>query len=122
MLKRLLAPSEARDVILVLAVTLLLWEGGVWLFQPAPLILPAPSAIAVAFWETPQLFMRHLGFTILTTMAGFVSAVVFGVLLAVGMIATVLARSDEDERAALATRGRAIFARAFRPAASSDAR
>lgn len=44
------------------------------------------------------------------------------VLLAVGMIATVLARSDEDERAALATRGRAIFARAFRPAASSDAR
>ena len=44
------------------------------------------------------------------------------VLLAVGMIATVLARSDEGERAALATRGRAIFARAFRPAASSDAR
>lgn len=53
MLKRLLAPSEARDVILVLAVSLLLWEAGVRIFQPPPLILPAPSAIVGAFLQTP---------------------------------------------------------------------
>jgi len=59
MLKRLLAPSEARDVILVLAVSLLLWEAGVRIFQPPPLILPAPSAIVGAFLQTPGLFMRQ---------------------------------------------------------------
>jgi NitT/TauT family transport system permease protein len=87
MLRRLFsADNEVRDVIVVVFAALLAWEGAVRVFQPSPLILPAPSAIAVAFWETPQLFMRHLGFTILTTMAGFASAVVLGVLLAVGIV------------------------------------
>jgi NitT/TauT family transport system permease protein len=88
MLKRLFGPSEARDVILVLAVTLLLWEGGVWLFRPAPLILPAPSAIVVAFCQTPGLFMRQLGFTLGMTCLGFGLAVVLGVLLAVAIVSS----------------------------------
>ena len=88
MLKRLLAPSEARDVILVLAVTLLLWEGGVWLFQPLPLILPAPSAIVGAFLQTPGLFMRQLGFTLGMTCLGFALAVILGVLLAVAIVSS----------------------------------
>lgn len=37
------------------------------------------------------------------------------VLLAVGMLATELARTDPDEREAVATRGRALFRRAFTP-------
>jgi NitT/TauT family transport system permease protein len=36
--------SETRDVIVVLAAALVLWEIGVRVFQPSPLILPAPSA------------------------------------------------------------------------------
>lgn len=90
MLKRLFAPSEARDVILVLAITLLLWEGGVWLFQPPPLILPAPSAIVLAFLQTPGVFMRQLGFTLGMTCLGFALAVVLGVLLAVAIVSSKL--------------------------------
>ena len=52
--------SEVRDVILVLAALLLLWEIGVRIFHPSPLILPAPSVIVAAFFETPGLFLRHL--------------------------------------------------------------
>lgn len=78
--------SEARDIVAVLAVSLLLWEAGVRLFQPSPLILPAPSAIVVAFMETPLLFLRHLGFTLLMTLIGFGLSVVLGVALAVGIV------------------------------------
>ena len=88
MLKRLLGPSEARDVTLVLVVALLLWEGSVWLFKPAPLILPAPSAVLGAFLQTPGLFMRQLGFTLGMTCLGFALAVVLGVLLAVAIVSS----------------------------------
>lgn len=87
MLRRLFsADNEVRDIIVVVLGALLMWEAAVRVVQPSPLILPAPSAIALAFWETPALFMRHLGFTILTTIVGFASAVVLGVLLAVGIV------------------------------------
>jgi NitT/TauT family transport system permease protein len=86
-LKRLFtARSEARDVVLVLALTLVLWEVSVRYFQASPLILPAPSAIMAAFWETPYLFIRHLGFTLAVTAAGFVLAVGLGIILAVGIV------------------------------------
>jgi NitT/TauT family transport system permease protein len=78
--------NETRDVIVVLGAALLLWEIGVRLLHPSPLILPAPSAIFVAFMETPGLFMRHLGFTLGMTCIGFVLAVVLGVALAVGIV------------------------------------
>ena len=78
--------SETRDVVVVLGTALLLWEAGVRLFRPSPLILPAPSAIFAAFLETPALFMRHLGFTLGMTCIGFVLAVVLGVALAVGIV------------------------------------
>jgi NitT/TauT family transport system permease protein len=85
--KRLLrGSSETRDVIMVIAATLLLWEAGVWIFKPSPLILPPPSTIIAAFFETPGLFLRHLGFTLGMTLLGFVLAVVLGVALAVGIV------------------------------------
>ena len=78
--KRLfLGDNETRDVIVVLVAALVLWEIGVRVFQPSPLILPAPSAILAAFLETPGLFLRHLGFTLWMTCLGFVLAVVLGV-------------------------------------------
>jgi NitT/TauT family transport system permease protein len=71
-LRRLFAgDNDTRDVIVVLAAALLLWEAGVWLFHPSPLILPAPSAIFAAFMETPGVFLRHLGFTLAMTCLGF---------------------------------------------------
>jgi NitT/TauT family transport system permease protein len=80
------AESEARDIIAVLAAALLLWELGVRIFHPSPLILPSPSMIAAAFLEAPALFLRHLAFTLAMTLLGFVLAVVLGVGLAVGII------------------------------------
>ncbi|KAF0125091.1 MAG: NitT/TauT family transport system permease protein [Xanthobacteraceae bacterium] len=77
---------EAWDVILVLAGSLILWEIGVWWFAPSPLILPPPSAIFAAFFETPWVFVRHLGFTLAMTAVGFVLAVVLGVLMAVAIV------------------------------------
>jgi NitT/TauT family transport system permease protein len=71
--------NETRDVIVVLASALLLWEAGVWLFHPSPLILPAPSAIFAAFLETPGVFLPHLAFTLAMTCLGFGLAVGLGV-------------------------------------------
>lgn len=78
----LAADNGARDVALVLALTVVLWELGVWMFKPSPMILPAPSAILAAFLETPGIFLRHLGFTLGMTCLGFALAVILGVLLA----------------------------------------
>src|ERR1700735_1233718 len=78
--------NETRDGIVVVAGALLRWEIGVRLFHPSPLILPAPSAIFMAFLETPGVFLRNLGFTLGMTCLGFVLAVVLGVALAVGIV------------------------------------
>src|SRR3981189_1868828 len=78
--------NETRDVIVVLGAALLFWEIGVRLLHPSPLILPALSAIFVAFMGAPGLFLRHLGFTLGMTCIGFVLAVVLGIALAVGIV------------------------------------
>ena len=91
MLRKLLAAqNEARDIVVVIAAALGLWELGVWYFEPSPLILPAPSAILDAFVETPGVFLRHLGFTLGMTCLGFALAVVLGVLLAVAIVTSSL--------------------------------
>jgi NitT/TauT family transport system permease protein len=87
LLKRLfVGESEARDIVVVLAAALLLWEAGVRIFHPSPLILPAPSMVVVEFLQAPALYLRHLAFTLVMTLFGFVLAVVLGVALAVGII------------------------------------
>jgi NitT/TauT family transport system permease protein len=78
--------GHVRDVVLVLLAALALWEIGVAVAQPSPLVLPAPSAILSAFLETPGLYMRHLGFTLLMTCIGFGLAVALGIALAVGIV------------------------------------
>jgi NitT/TauT family transport system permease protein len=77
--------NETRDVIVVLAAAMLLWEAGVRIFHTSPLILPAPSMIVAAFFEAPGLYLRHLGFTLGMTVLGFVLSVVLGVAMAVGI-------------------------------------
>jgi len=94
--------NETRDVIVVLAAALLLWEIGVRLFHPTPLILPAPSAIFAAFLETPGIFLRNLGFTLGMTCIGFALAVVLGVALAVGIVYSLLVALNSIPKVALA--------------------
>lgn len=88
MLKRLFAAREARDIVIVIVAALLLWEGGVRLFHPSPLILPAPSAILSNFLATPGVYLRNLGFTLTMTCVGFALAVVLGILLAVVIVSS----------------------------------
>ena len=89
MLGRLfVADNETRDIVVVLITALGLWQLGVWFFEPSPLILPSPFEIFAAFAETPGVFLRNLGFTLAMTFLGFALAVVFGVLLAVAIVAS----------------------------------
>ena len=59
------------------------WEGLVRLFDVQPIILPAPSAVAVAFYEglASGSLPRHLAVTLYETLAGFALGAVFGLLL-----------------------------------------
>ncbi len=84
--KLLLSESRTRDAVLIVASVLLLWELGVLLFKPSPLILPTPSAIFAEFLTTPSVFLRHSGYTLAITAGGFAIAVILGVLLAVGIV------------------------------------
>ena len=82
----LLSESRTRDAVLIVASVLLLWELSVILFKPSPLILPAPSTVIAEFLTTPGVFLRHSGFTLAITAAGFAIAVILGVFLAVGIV------------------------------------
>lgn len=77
---------EAGTVVGLFVGVVVLWEGAVWLFKPAPLILPAPSAIWDEFLLAPVYFLRMALFTLYTTLAGFALAVVLGLALAVGIV------------------------------------
>ena len=79
-------PSRTRDVLLVVTATTILWEVAVRVFAPPPIFLPAPSSIFAEFMTTPGVFIRHLGFTLATTLAGFLLSVVLGVLCAIGIV------------------------------------
>ncbi|VTU46561.1 Putative aliphatic sulfonates transport permease protein SsuC (plasmid) [Variovorax sp. SRS16] len=59
------------------------WELAVRLLQVTPLLLPAPSAVAVALWEgiRNNTFTHHLGITFYETIAGFVLGGGLGLLL-----------------------------------------
>lgn len=78
--------SRTRDVLLVLTASIAAWELAVWFLQPSPLILPAPSVIGQEFMTTPGVFIRHLGFTLAITAAGFLLALLLGVALAVAIV------------------------------------
>jgi NitT/TauT family transport system permease protein len=73
-------------VLAVLIGSLVLWELAVLVFGPSPLILPAPSAIFASFLRAPGVYLRHAGFTLLTTAIGFGLAVGLGVALAIGIV------------------------------------
>ena len=84
---RLLAAlREAGMVVGLILGVLVLWEGAVRIFQPAPIILPSPALILEEFLLAPSYFLRQTLFTLYTTLAGFGLAVVLGLTLAVGIV------------------------------------
>ena len=75
--------------VLFFVVSMALWEGVVRGFHVAPYVLPAPSAVAVALWRglSSGLYLRHLWYTLIETLLGFLvgSALGFGLGTAVAM-------------------------------------
>lgn len=69
--------------LVVLAVLFVGWEIAVRTLGVKPIILPAPSAVWMEFWEGPLWYMTHAWYTLIVTLAGFGLALAIGVALAV---------------------------------------
>ena len=81
--------AASRDSVTTLSVVLgafLLWEIAVRILHPPPIILPPPSLVVREFVDAPGYFLRQAGFTLYTTVAGFVLAVILGLALAIGIV------------------------------------
>ncbi|WP_083747412.1 ABC transporter permease [Teichococcus deserti] len=70
---------------LVVLAAFLLWEGVVRLFQVDPFILPAPSVVLGSIVQWWQPLLENAGQTLMTTLAGFALAIVFGLALGVAI-------------------------------------
>ena len=63
----------------------LLWELACRLFKIPPTILPAPTEIFAALWKYRKPIIENSWVTLWTTMAGFLIATVFGLLLGIAV-------------------------------------
>lgn len=78
--------ERSRQALLTLAVLLVAWEACVRLLGIRDFLLPAPSKIIGQFLAQPGYLLRETLDTLLTTMYGFVLAVVLGVAAAIGIV------------------------------------
>lgn len=73
---------RAAEVLLFGAVLIILWEGGVRLFEVKPYLLPSLSAIAEETWRARSQLWHHSLVTLGEVALGFAFAIVLGVALA----------------------------------------
>jgi NitT/TauT family transport system permease protein len=71
-----------------LAFFVLMWELLVRLLHVRPIMLPPPSTVFVELWNERAWYFDHAWYTLLTTLAGFALAVVFGVMIAVLLVSS----------------------------------
>ncbi len=72
---------------LAVAVGLLaVWQAGVQISGVAIILLPAPADILRELAASPLFFLREGGYTLASTVAGFVLAVLLGIVLAVAIV------------------------------------
>jgi NitT/TauT family transport system permease protein len=64
-----------------------LWETAVRVLEVPPFVLPAPSAVAVALWRglVSGLYVKHLWYTLLETVLGFLLGSILGFGLGTGV-------------------------------------
>lgn len=67
---------------------LLLWEAAVWLLKVRPIMLPPPSTILRELASEWNWYLGQAWYTLLTTLAGFVLAVIGGVGIAVLLVSS----------------------------------
>ncbi len=65
--------------------TLFVWQVAVVVFRIEQWILPAPSQIFIAFWQSRSLVFYHLIPTVIEAIVGLVGAIIISVLIAVLM-------------------------------------
>ena len=78
------ARSKTASIVMPIAATILLflvWEILVFLLKIPPYNLPAPSAILAATFNQSQALIENSGQTLFTTLAGFLIAIVAGIVL-----------------------------------------
>jgi NitT/TauT family transport system permease protein len=78
--------GRGTSAVTVLAAALALWELAVWLFEPQPFVLPAPSVILAELYEQPILYVDNALHTLTNTLVAFGLSVVIGVGLAIGIV------------------------------------
>jgi NitT/TauT family transport system permease protein len=78
--------ERARSIVLVLGVSVLLWELACRFLGIREFVLPAPTAILTDLAADPRYFWRHAMSTLSTTLIGFGLAVLLGVIMAVGIV------------------------------------
>lgn len=64
---------------------LVVWQGACVLFSIPPFLLPSPAAIVESSIKWTGPILENAGYTLLSTLAGFLLAVVLGVMLGVGI-------------------------------------
>ncbi len=72
---------------------LLVWEAAVRAAGLPPYILPAPTAIAAAFWADPGLLLGSLLSTLVVTVVALVASTALGVALAMAMVTSTVVRA-----------------------------
>jgi NitT/TauT family transport system permease protein len=77
---------RSGPTVLVLAGLLVAWEVGVRVSGVAVILLPAPSDIVRELLAAPMFFLRQGWYTLVSTVAGFVLAVLLGVGLAAAIV------------------------------------
>lgn len=80
--------DRTLSAVMVLVVSVAVWEIACRLFQPPEFVLPSPAAIAAELVRSPGYFLKESGYTLATTIAGFALAVVLGVTMAVGIVSS----------------------------------
>ena len=75
--------KKYRYALLIILISLVLWEAIVYIFKPSPWLLPAPSQIVVALVEHWAVIMDNAIVTAYEAILGFIIAIIFSVVLAI---------------------------------------
>jgi putative hydroxymethylpyrimidine transport system permease protein len=81
------APLSRFGILGALAVPLMAWQAVVWIFRPAPYILPSPLAVVEELTRQPGFFAWNGLVTVSEIVIGFACGASFGVLAALAMAA-----------------------------------
>lgn len=82
--------SRKKLPFLMLVLMCLVWQAAVYSFKIKSFLLPPPSQIFGEFFNYPDFFLKESVYTLWTTFAGFLVAVVVGVGLGVGIVYSTL--------------------------------